>query len=195
MLQMHWGVPCTVGFIPTSKNLAACGAALCVQNIEQAKACTLALHAGLGPSRIIRVVEIAVEISQQPDWVLCLDAWMKPVRSCVPFVHPLVTTVTIIICLWAYHNLQILCKKSWKISSVNFKKLMLILKISQTGSPIALLECNNFTINPIKCDYGIKETDWLLLSAHAKRFKKKIDTILALQQPQTVKQLHSFLGV
>jgi hypothetical protein len=32
------------------------------------------------------------------------------------------------------------------------------------------------------------------LLAHANRFKK-IDIILALQQPQTVKQLHSFLGV
>jgi len=59
------------------------------------------------------------------------------------------------------------------------------------------LEDNGFMINPSKCEWGVQKTNFLghwLTPNGIKPWKKKVDAILKLQAPRTLKEVRSFKG-
>ncbi|GFH61911.1 hypothetical protein CTEN210_18387 [Chaetoceros tenuissimus] len=69
--------------------------------------------------------------------------------------------------------------------------------IAKLNKILHILQDANFTINPLKCEWAVQETDWLghwLTPVGIKPWEKKIKPLLALPKPRTTKEVKSFLG-
>ena len=60
------------------------------------------------------------------------------------------------------------------------------------------LEANGYTVNPAKCHWGVAEVEWmghLITRDGLKPWPKKVEGIVNIAQPQSLKQLRAFIGM
>jgi len=55
-----------------------------------------------------------------------------------------------------------------------------------------------FTVNPLKCEWGVAETDFLsywITKTRSKSWEKSIEPILKMEEPKTLKELRRFVSL
>jgi hypothetical protein len=70
--------------------------------------------------------------------------------------------------------------------------------INSLATILRQLRENGFTIYPLKCEWAVKETDWLgywLTPRGLMPWKKKIDSILHVDRPCNATELRMFIGL
>ena len=58
------------------------------------------------------------------------------------------------------------------------------------------LQQNNITVRPDKCEWAVRETNfkgYCFIPSGLKQWPKKVEDILNLDEPRTLKQLHAFV--
>lgn len=70
--------------------------------------------------------------------------------------------------------------------------------VATLGKVFSRLESAGFSINPLKCEFGVEEGDFLghwLTKEGIKPWEKKVQAVLSLQRPSNASQVRTFIGL
>jgi hypothetical protein len=84
------------------------------------------------------------------------------------------------------------------INNMSIVDLLWDTHVPKLDQVLGHLHSNGFSVYPLKCEWGVKETDFLgywMTPTGLKPWLKQIEPILALAKPETLKQLRGFIGL
>ena len=93
---------------------------------------------------------------------------------------------------------DILDKVSVYMDDIKFQDMEWKDHMEVTDQVLTRLRKMGFTVNPLKCEWGVKETDFLgyiLTPNGAKPWTKRIEPIMAMETPRTLTELRRFIGM
>ena len=123
------------------------------------------------PFGLYRYLRLPMGVSTSPDIVQ--EAMENLLRDVLEEIEVYIDSIAIF-------------SNDWKGHMALVRKVLM--KLQEAG----------FTVNPLKCEFAVQETDFLgywMTPQGVKPMQKKVDAIIKMNRPMNISELQSFLGL